>query len=94
MSISELEDAETNVDGEEEDALQTRHPAAEKRRKRQKSHDEKHDRDVSGVLKNISKPGNVYSMDGKLLMTGATLNSLKTLGKGMYILNGVKVLVK
>ena len=51
-------------------------------------------KDISGVLKNISKPGNVYSMDGKLLMTGATLNSLKTLGKGMYILNGVKVLVK
>ncbi|MBR4130139.1 MAG: discoidin domain-containing protein [Bacteroidaceae bacterium] len=49
---------------------------------------------VKTVLKNISKPGNVYSMDGKLLMTGATLNSLKTLGKGMYILNGVKVLVK
>lgn len=49
---------------------------------------------VKTVIENISKPGNVYSMDGKLLMTGATLNSLKILGKGMYILNGVKVLVK
>ena len=51
-------------------------------------------KDVSSALENISKPGNVYSMDGKLLRTNATLNSLKTMGKGMYILNGVKVIVK
>ena len=51
-------------------------------------------KDVSTAIENISKPGNVYSMDGKLLRTGATLNSLKSLGKGMYILNGVKVVVK
>ena len=49
---------------------------------------------VSVALEKISKPGNVYSLDGKLLRTGATLNSLKSLGKGAYILNGVKVLVK
>jgi len=51
-------------------------------------------KNVSTAIENISKPGNVYSMDGKLLLTGATLNSLKSLGKGMYILNGVKVAVK
>ena len=51
-------------------------------------------KDISGVLKNISKPGNVYSLDGKLLRSGATLNSLKAMGKGIYILNGVKVVVK
>ena len=50
--------------------------------------------DAPTALGKISQPGNVYSMDGKLLRTGATLNSLKTMGKGMYILNGVKVLVK
>jgi len=49
---------------------------------------------ISTALENIGKPGNVYSMDGKLLRSGATLNSLKAMGKGMYILNGVKVLVK
>ena len=49
---------------------------------------------VPDAIEKISQRGNVYSMDGKLLMTGATLSSLKTLGKGMYILNGVKVLVK
>jgi hypothetical protein len=51
-------------------------------------------KDVSTAIEKISQPGNVYSMDGKLLRTGATLNSLKSLGKGMYILNGVKVAVK
>ena len=50
--------------------------------------------DIATAIEKISQPGNVYSMDGKLLRTGATLNSLKSLGKGMYILNGVKVAVK
>lgn len=50
--------------------------------------------DVAKTIEKVSQRGNVYSMDGKLLRTGATLNSLKSLGKGMYILNGVKVAVK
>ncbi len=37
--------------------------------------------------------GNIYSIDGKLLGKG-NLNSLKSLGKGIYIVNGVKVAVK
>ena len=49
---------------------------------------------IPAALEKLSQSGEVYSMDGKLLMKGATLNSLKTLGRGMYILNGVKVLVK
>ena len=49
---------------------------------------------IPSAIQNISKAGAVYSMDGKLLRTNATLNSLKSLGKGMYILNGVKVIVK
>ena len=51
-------------------------------------------KDVASTIKKISQPGDVYSVDGKLLKTGATLNNLKSLGSGMYILNGVKVLVK
>jgi hypothetical protein len=51
-------------------------------------------KDVSTVIQKISMPGAVYSLDGKLLRTGATLNSLKALGKGIYILNGVRVMVK
>jgi len=50
--------------------------------------------DITTAIEKISQRGDVYSMDGKLLRTGATLNSLKALGKGMYILNGVKVVVK
>ena len=51
-------------------------------------------KDVKTVVAKISQPGDVYSVDGKLLRSNATLNSLNSLGKGMYILNGVKVLVK
>ncbi len=51
-------------------------------------------KNIPAAIEKISQPGNVYSMDGKLLRTGATLNSLKSMGKGMYILNGVKVVVK
>ena len=51
-------------------------------------------KNLPATIQNLSKAGNVYSMDGKLLRTGATLNSLKTLGKGMYILNGVKVQIR
>ena len=49
---------------------------------------------VAATIEKVSQRGDVYSMDGKLLRRGATLNSLKTLGSGMYILNGVKVIVK
>lgn len=49
---------------------------------------------IPAAIEKVSQRGNVYSVDGKLLRTDATLSSLKTLGKGMYILNGVKVLVK
>lgn len=51
-------------------------------------------KDISSAIEKVSQSGDVYSVDGKLLMSGANLNSLKTLGRGMYILNGVKVMVK
>ena len=51
-------------------------------------------KNVSDAFEKISQVGNVYSMDGKLLRTGATLNSVKAMGKGMYIFNGVKIAVK
>ncbi len=51
-------------------------------------------KDVTSAIEKISQRGNVYGMDGKLIRTGATLNDLKALGTGMYILNGVKVMVK
>ena len=51
-------------------------------------------KDIASTFDKISQRGNVYSIDGRLLMTNANLSSLKTLGRGMYILNGVKVYVK
>ena len=49
---------------------------------------------IPTAIQRISQSGNVYSIDGKLLRTNATLNTLKSLGKGIYILNGVRVMVK
>ena len=51
-------------------------------------------KNIPTAIEKISQPGDVYSIDGKLLKTGATLNNLKSLGQGTYILNGVKILVK
>ncbi len=41
----------------------------------------------------VSQDGNIYSIDGKLLGKG-NLNTVKSLGRGIYIINGVKVVVK
>lgn len=49
---------------------------------------------IQEALANISKTGNIYTTDGKLVRTNATLNDMKRLGQGTYILNGVKVFVK
>ncbi len=49
---------------------------------------------IENVLSNVAKRGNVYDLNGRLVRTGATLNEVKALGRGMYILNGTKVLVK
>ncbi len=49
---------------------------------------------VESVIKAVSQSdGNIYSVDGKLLGKG-NLNTVKSLGKGIYIVNGVKVAVK
>ena len=39
-------------------------------------------------------PVAIYTIDGKLVLANGTLNDINSLGKGLYILNGVKVLVK
>ncbi len=49
---------------------------------------------IENVLNNVAKTGNVYDLNGRLVRTNATLNDVKALGRGMYILNGTKVLVK
>ncbi len=49
---------------------------------------------IENVLSSVAKAGNVYDLNGRLVRTNATLNDVKALGRGMYILNGTKVLVK
>ena len=49
---------------------------------------------ISNTVSNVAKRGNVYSLDGQILRQNATLNDVKSMGRGLYIINGVKVLVK
>lgn len=49
---------------------------------------------IQAAIANVSKNGNVYNMAGQLVRSNANLNTLKGLNKGIYMLNGTKVLVK
>lgn len=40
------------------------------------------------------KTGSLYTIDGRLIRGNATLNDLRNAGRGVYILNGKKVIVK
>lgn len=51
-------------------------------------------KDVQTAVSQVSKAGAIYTMDGKLVRQNGTLRDVKALGRGMYILNGVKVVVK
>ncbi|MDE7166193.1 MAG: hypothetical protein K2O17_04105 [Bacteroidaceae bacterium] len=49
---------------------------------------------IQTALANVSKSGAVYTIDGRLVSRKANLNDLSRFGKGIYILNGTKVVVK
>lgn len=49
---------------------------------------------IAETISKVSKSGAVYTLDGRLVSKNANLNTLKGFGKGIYILNGVKVVVK
>ena len=49
---------------------------------------------IQNALENVAKSGTVYDLSGRQVKKNATLNDLKGLGRGIYILNGVKVMVK
>ena len=49
---------------------------------------------IQSALANVSKSGAAYTIDGKLVSKNASLNDLSRYGKGIYILNGTKVVVK
>ena len=49
---------------------------------------------IASAIESVSKSGNIYSIDGKLMRQGGTIDDVKRLGTGTYIINGVKVFVK
>ena len=49
---------------------------------------------IAAALSNVAKTGELYTIDGRLISRKANLSTLRTLGRGVYILNGTKVTVK
>jgi len=49
---------------------------------------------IATALSNVAKTGELYTIDGRLISRKANLSTLRTLGRGIYILNGTKVTVK
>ena len=49
---------------------------------------------IHEALANLTKAGVVYNLNGQIVATRATLRDLRSLGRGIYILNGVRVMVK
>ncbi len=56
--------------------------------------DEEAEDGILTALENVSKAGAVYTIDGRMVSKKATLNEISNFGKGIYILNGTKVIVK
>ena len=56
--------------------------------------DENGEDGIEQAIANVSKKGAIYTIDGKLVTKSGTLNDASRMGKGIYILNGVKVVVK
>ena len=57
-------------------------------------YDENAEDGIQTALANVSKAGAVYTIDGRLVSRRATINELSRFGKGLYILNGTKIVVK
>ncbi len=49
---------------------------------------------ISKALSDVSCQGDVFDMSGRLVKSKATLNDVHSLSHGIYILNGIKILVK
>ena len=52
-----------------------------------------HPDSIAATLSKISQRGAIYTLDGRLIGNG-NLNDFRSLGKGVYIINGAKVMVK
>ncbi|MBP5514061.1 MAG: discoidin domain-containing protein [Bacteroidaceae bacterium] len=56
--------------------------------------DENGEDGIEQAIAKVSKNGAIYTIDGKLVTKSGNLNDASRYGKGVYILNGVKVVVK
>lgn len=56
--------------------------------------DENAEDGVTAVLQKVSRTGAIYTIDGRLVSKSGNLNSLKNAKPGIYIVNGIKVVVK
>ena len=49
---------------------------------------------ISGVLQKVAREGEIYTLDGRLVTRSGNLNSLRGAQPGVYIVNGIKVIIK
>lgn len=49
---------------------------------------------VQDVLQKVATSGTIYGIDGRVILEKGNINSINKLGKGVYILNGAKIMVK
>ena len=49
---------------------------------------------IAETLNRVARSGAIYTLDGRLVSRHGNVNDLSRYGKGIYILNGVKVVVK
>lgn len=49
---------------------------------------------IERAVGNVSREGAVYSISGQLVKEKATLRDIRSMGRGIYIINGTKVLVR
>ncbi|MBO4611723.1 MAG: discoidin domain-containing protein [Bacteroidaceae bacterium] len=49
---------------------------------------------ISTVLQQVAKTGKIYTIDGRMVSKSGNLNNLRNVQPGIYIVNGVKIVVK
>lgn len=49
---------------------------------------------IEKINKTFKSAGDIYSIDGTLLKKNGTMNDVKAMGRGIYIIGGVKVMIK
>ena len=56
--------------------------------------DEEAEDGITSVLQKVATRGGIYTLDGRLVSKQGNLNSLRGIQPGIYVVNGIKVIVK